>query len=138
MNCIDKDSTKCTVDNVFMAEGESGDFGANFDLPKNLEADTSELNTALWSKKYSGQVLIASGGDADSLDDYFDQIGGDDEEDLFPDGDDGKYIDEDDKPDNGFPWEIITPGFNRRNLKGKRRSLWPCRLRMTGSVQKVF
>lgn len=43
MNCISKDSNKCTLDNISMVESESGDFAANFDLPKAVAADTSTI-----------------------------------------------------------------------------------------------
>jgi hypothetical protein len=43
MNCISKDSNKCVLDNVKMLNGPNGNFGANFDLPKAIVADTSKF-----------------------------------------------------------------------------------------------
>lgn len=41
MNCISKDNTKCTIDNVFMTDDGEPNFGANLKLPKNLAVNTT-------------------------------------------------------------------------------------------------
>ena len=43
LNCIQKDNTKCTLDNVSMRDSTNGDFSADLKLPNNLEGDVSEF-----------------------------------------------------------------------------------------------
>lgn len=56
LNCISKDNSICTLDNVFMVEGEDGNFGANFDLPAaSTAAEAGEIEqTELTPKKFTG------------------------------------------------------------------------------------
>jgi len=123
MNCISKDNTKCTIDNVFMTDEGEPNFGANLKLPENLAVNTTFYEQNFVSMKYRGSSQLIIDGNTD-LEDLFgdDDKKTDDEKDnehLFPDGDDGKYIDdEDDDSDRPFdkPWEIL-PNGNRRRLQ---------------------
>ena len=110
MDCISKDSNKCTVDNVFMTDEADGNFGANFDLPKAIAANTTSLKQQLVSMKFKGKTVFIDGDG--SLDDYFDKIDRDDGDNLFPDGDDGNYINDTDRPTD-WPWQVLPNGSRR-------------------------
>jgi hypothetical protein len=95
LDCISKDTSKCTLDNVKMLDSASGDFAADMQLPGNLQDEVDEFKQNLISMNYAGRNWITSGEDVD-LEDLFNKDGSEnDDEWLFPDGDDGKYIDED-------------------------------------------
>ncbi len=104
-------------------EGEPN-FGANLQLPTNLKADTAFYKQTFVSMRYKGETSLVIDDNTD-LEDLF---GDGDEKDqdekdkdhLFPDGDDGKYIEDEDKDDGsgGFvkPWEIL-PNGGRKNRR---------------------
>ena len=43
MNCISKDSSKCTLDNISMVDDENGDFAADFEDPISITEDISAI-----------------------------------------------------------------------------------------------
>ena len=120
MNCIEKDSSKCTVDSVNMFD--DGNFGADLTIPSSVKANTTQLRTSLYNALYNGERIYKLNITNVDLEDLFDQDDGSDDiiedtDDLFfPDGDDGQYIDDEDKPDGNFPWEIVRRDGTRRRL----------------------
>jgi hypothetical protein len=43
MDCISKDASTCTLDNISMSDNENGDFAANFDDPVSITDDISAI-----------------------------------------------------------------------------------------------
>lgn len=43
MDCISKDTSTCTLDNISMSDNENGDFAANFDDPVSITDDISAI-----------------------------------------------------------------------------------------------
>ena len=109
LDCTLKDTTKCSLDNVKMLDNGTGDFAADMQLPSNLKDDIDDFKQKLISMKYAGRNWVTDDFD---LKDLFDKEDDDSKTDewLFPDGDDGKYIDEEDGEQFVMPWEFLSPG----------------------------
>mmetsp|Transcript_27901 Transcript_27901/g.34643 ORF Transcript_27901/g.34643 Transcript_27901/m.34643 type:complete len:161 (-) Transcript_27901:4147-4629(-) len=117
LDCISKDSSKCTIDNVKMMDDASGDFAADMQLPTNLQDEINEFKQNFVSMNYAGRNFIGLDEDT-NLEDLFNKdTDEDDDEWLFPDGDDGKYIDDDEDGEQfEMPWEFLDP-LSRRNRR---------------------
>ena len=71
LNCIQKDNTKCTLDNVSMRDNDTGDFSADLKLPNNLAGgDLSQFKQNFMSMRYKGQSWMVVNDQ--SLEDLFD------------------------------------------------------------------
>jgi len=111
MSCISKDSNECTLDNIQMLDGTDGNFGANFDLPKAIAADTSTIVQKLISMRFKGKLYLVDNGsnDLSDLDENFEDFTGNNT--LGEDT--GKNIPVDERPDD-WPWEVLAPGKRRQ------------------------
>ena len=105
MNCINKDSTKCVLDNVKMLNGPNGNFGANFDLPKAIVADTSKFVQKLVSMRYKYADTLVE-------DDIFQELKGNKTDSTVTNTTDRA------KNETNMPWEVlsVSPKKNGKRL----------------------
>ena len=58
MKCRSSDSTECTLDNVFLTDGESGNFVTDLSLPSSVVEDVSDFKQSLYSTLYKHGALV--------------------------------------------------------------------------------